>query len=64
MKNMRFSEFFFKNHFISSKVTRLHDLGHISMKKEGNFFNFVPSGFWFEKWMQAKVKENSGKSKF
>ena len=56
--------FFFKNHSISSKVTRLHNLGHISLETVGKFLIFLPFGFWFKKWVQAKVKENSGKSKF
>ena len=57
MKEIRFSEFFFKNHSISSKVTILHNLGHISLKKVGKIVEFPP--FWCLVQKVGKIFKNN-----
>ena len=58
---IRISNFSFKNHSILSKVMRFHNLGHISLKKEGKIDEFPHFLVLVQKVGAYNVKENSGK---
>ena len=60
-KKLDLVNFFFKNHFISSKLFRLHNLEHISLNESGRFLKFPPFWFLVQKVGASKSKGNSSK---